>query len=120
MIRSARCELGQHCACKLLLGQRCACHLLHLLLPHSPQVLPFLPLHFARKRGPSAHADCPAAHPHPPPPQAVLETCLAMTIFRTDFTVSVVSMFVVLSFVKIFHWLVRLLFGWPSFRGRMC
>lgn len=30
-----------------------------------------------------------------------------MTIFRTDFTVSVVTMFVILSFVKIFHWLVQ-------------
>lgn len=39
--------------------------------------------------------------------QAVLETCLAMTIFRTDFTVSVMTMFVILSFIKIFHWLVQ-------------
>ncbi|KAL4443990.1 hypothetical protein ABPG75_011727 [Micractinium tetrahymenae] len=39
--------------------------------------------------------------------QAVVETCLAMTIFREDFTATFLSMFVILSFVKIFHWLVQ-------------
>ncbi|KAI3427160.1 hypothetical protein D9Q98_007097 [Chlorella vulgaris] len=39
--------------------------------------------------------------------QAVVETCLAMTIFREDFTASFLIMFVILSFVKIFHWLVQ-------------
>ncbi|KAI7844772.1 hypothetical protein COHA_001652 [Chlorella ohadii] len=39
--------------------------------------------------------------------QAVVETCLAMTIFREDFTAAFLSMFIILSFVKIFHWLVQ-------------
>ncbi|TPX33516.1 hypothetical protein SmJEL517_g03596 [Synchytrium microbalum] len=36
---------------------------------------------------------------------AVTETCLAMTIFRDDFDVKFLSMFVILLSVKIFHWL---------------
>jgi len=39
--------------------------------------------------------------------QAVVETLLAMTIFREDFTPSFVAMFVILSFTKVFHWLVQ-------------
>lgn len=39
--------------------------------------------------------------------QAIVETLLAMTIFREDFTPSFISMFVILSFLKIFHWLVQ-------------
>ena len=36
---------------------------------------------------------------------AIMETCLAMTIFREEFNVKFVVMFVTLLFVKIFHWL---------------
>ncbi|TPX37914.1 hypothetical protein SeLEV6574_g07828 [Synchytrium endobioticum] len=36
---------------------------------------------------------------------AVTETCLAMTIFRDDFDVRFISLFVVLLLVKMFHWL---------------
>ena len=36
---------------------------------------------------------------------AIMETCLAMTIFRDEFNVKFVVMFVSLLFVKIFHWL---------------
>ena len=36
---------------------------------------------------------------------AIMETCLAMTIFREEFNVKFVVMFVSLLFVKIFHWL---------------
>lgn len=39
--------------------------------------------------------------------QAVIETLLAMTIFRQDFTIGFFAAFVVLSFVKIFHWMVQ-------------
>jgi E3 ubiquitin-protein ligase synoviolin len=39
--------------------------------------------------------------------QAVMETCLAMTIFREEFNVSFVAMFATLTFVKVFHWLVQ-------------
>jgi E3 ubiquitin-protein ligase synoviolin len=39
--------------------------------------------------------------------QAVVETLLAMTIFRQDFTAGFFAAFVVLSFVKIFHWMVQ-------------
>ena len=39
--------------------------------------------------------------------QAVMETCLAMTIFREEFNVEFVAMFTVLTFVKVFHWLVQ-------------
>ena len=39
--------------------------------------------------------------------QAIVETCLAMTIFREDFTVSFITMFVLLSFAKVCHWLVQ-------------
>lgn len=38
---------------------------------------------------------------------AIMETCLAMTIFREEFNVSFVAMFVMLLFVKVFHWLVQ-------------
>eukprot|EP00126_Sphaerothecum_destruens_P006962 Sdes_comp19614_c0_seq1m11360 len=38
---------------------------------------------------------------------AVTETCLAMTIFRDEFTIRFVVMFTVLLFVKIFHWLCK-------------
>jgi E3 ubiquitin-protein ligase synoviolin len=39
--------------------------------------------------------------------QAIMETCLAMTIFREEFNVSFVAMFTILTFVKVFHWLVQ-------------
>lgn len=39
--------------------------------------------------------------------QAVMETCLAMTIFRDEFNVEFVAMFVILTFVKVLHWLVQ-------------
>ncbi|KAK9804312.1 hypothetical protein WJX72_006270 [[Myrmecia] bisecta] len=39
--------------------------------------------------------------------QAVMETCLAMTIFREEFNVEFVAMFTILTFVKVFHWLVQ-------------
>lgn len=39
--------------------------------------------------------------------QAIIETLLAMTIFRQDFTIGFFAAFVVLSFVKIFHWMVQ-------------
>jgi len=38
---------------------------------------------------------------------AVMETCLAMTIFREEFRVAFVVMFATVTFVKIFHWLVQ-------------
>ncbi|CAI5956348.1 unnamed protein product [Closterium sp. NIES-65] len=37
----------------------------------------------------------------------IMETCLAMTIFREEFTFSFVGMFSTLLFVKIFHWLAQ-------------
>lgn len=39
--------------------------------------------------------------------QAIIETLLAMTIFRQDFTVGFFAAFVILSFVKIFHWMIQ-------------
>lgn len=39
--------------------------------------------------------------------QALIETLLAMTIFRQDFTIAFVTQFVVLTFAKIFHWLAQ-------------
>ncbi len=39
--------------------------------------------------------------------QAVMETCLAMTIFREEFNIEFVAMFTALTFVKVFHWLVQ-------------
>ena len=39
--------------------------------------------------------------------QAIMETCLAMTIFREEFNVAFVAMFTILTFVKVFHWLVQ-------------
>lgn len=39
--------------------------------------------------------------------QAVMETCLAMTIFRDEFNVNFVAMFTILTFIKVFHWLVQ-------------
>lgn len=36
-----------------------------------------------------------------------METCLAMTIFRDEFNAEFVAMFAVLTFVKVFHWLVQ-------------
>ena len=39
--------------------------------------------------------------------QAIIETLLAMTIFRQDFTAHFLSQFVLLAFVKIFHWLAQ-------------
>ena len=39
--------------------------------------------------------------------QAVMETCLAMTIFRDEFNVEFVAMFTILTFIKVFHWLVQ-------------
>jgi E3 ubiquitin-protein ligase synoviolin len=38
---------------------------------------------------------------------AIMETCLALTIFREEFNLSFVGMFTVLTFVKVFHWLVQ-------------
>lgn len=38
---------------------------------------------------------------------AIMETCLAMTIFREEFNIAFVAMFAVLTFVKVFHWLVQ-------------
>ena len=35
--------------------------------------------------------------------QAVMETCLAMTIFREEFNVEFCTMFTVLTFVKVSH-----------------
>ncbi len=39
--------------------------------------------------------------------QAVMETCLALTIFRDEINASFVTMFVILTFVKVFHWLIQ-------------
>ena len=39
--------------------------------------------------------------------QAIMESCLAMTIFREEFNTSFVAMFVILTFVKTFHWLLQ-------------
>ena len=39
--------------------------------------------------------------------QAVMETCLAMTIFRDEFNVEFVAMFTILTFIKVFHWLIQ-------------
>ncbi len=39
--------------------------------------------------------------------QAVMETCLAMTIFREEFNIEFVAMFTALTFIKVFHWLVQ-------------
>ena len=39
--------------------------------------------------------------------QAVMETCLAMTIFRDEFNAEFVAMFTILTFVKVFHWLIQ-------------
>ena len=43
--------------------------------------------------------------------QAIIETCLAMTIFRDEFNVKFVALFTVLSFIKVFHWLVQDRYG---------
>ena len=51
--------------------------------------------------------------------QAIIETCLAMTIFRDEFNVKFVALFTVLSFIKVFHWLVQdrcVLYGLCSIR----
>jgi len=39
--------------------------------------------------------------------EAIMETCLAMTIFREEFNVNFVALFVSLLFVKIGHWLAQ-------------
>eukprot|EP00884_Botryococcus_braunii_P013880 jgi/Botrbrau1/22493/Bobra.114_2s0019.1 len=39
--------------------------------------------------------------------QAIMETCLAMTMFREEFNIEFAAMFVVLTFVKICHWLAQ-------------
>ena len=39
--------------------------------------------------------------------QAVMETALAMTIFREEFNMTFVAMFVVLTFLKVLHWLLQ-------------
>ena len=53
---------------------------------------------------------------------AIMETCLAMTIFREEFNVKFVVMFVSLLFVKIFRWLPAT--AWSSWsrapRARDC
>lgn len=38
---------------------------------------------------------------------AIMETCLALTIFREEFNMSFVAMFTMLTFLKVFHWLVQ-------------
>ena len=38
---------------------------------------------------------------------AVMETCLAMTIFREEFNIGFVALFVTLLFAKAFHWLLQ-------------
>jgi hypothetical protein len=38
---------------------------------------------------------------------AIMETCLALTIFREEFNMGFVAMFTALTFVKVFHWLVQ-------------
>jgi E3 ubiquitin-protein ligase synoviolin len=38
---------------------------------------------------------------------AIMETCLALTIFREEFNAGFVAMFAALTFVKVFHWLVQ-------------
>lgn len=38
---------------------------------------------------------------------AIMETCLALTIFREEFNMGFVAMFAALTFVKVFHWLVQ-------------
>ena len=43
--------------------------------------------------------------------QAIIETCLAMTIFRDEFNVKFVALFTILSFIKVFHWLVQDRYG---------
>ncbi len=48
---------------------------------------------------------------------AVMETCLALTIFREEFNGSFVAMFTALTFVKVFHWLVQ--DRWAA-RANMC
>ena len=39
--------------------------------------------------------------------QAIIETCLAMTIFRDEFNIKFVALFTIQSFIKVFHWLVQ-------------
>lgn len=39
--------------------------------------------------------------------QAIMETCLAMTIFREEFNMSFVAMFTILTFIKVYHWLLQ-------------
>eukprot|EP00184_Porphyridium_aerugineum_P002666 CAMPEP_0184695834 /NCGR_PEP_ID=MMETSP0313-20130426/3344_1 /TAXON_ID=2792 /ORGANISM="Porphyridium aerugineum, Strain SAG 1380-2" /LENGTH=631 /DNA_ID=CAMNT_0027154361 /DNA_START=180 /DNA_END=2075 /DNA_ORIENTATION=+ len=39
--------------------------------------------------------------------EAIIETCLAMTVFRDEFNAKFLGMFSVLLFVKVFHWLSR-------------
>lgn len=38
---------------------------------------------------------------------ALMETCLALTIFRQELNFAFLAMFTVLTFVKVFHWLVQ-------------
>eukprot|EP00741_Cyanophora_paradoxa_P019848 tig00000217_g19156.t1 len=38
---------------------------------------------------------------------AIMETCLAMTIFRQDFDMKLISLFTALLFMKVFHWLAQ-------------
>mmetsp|Transcript_2765 Transcript_2765/g.7578 ORF Transcript_2765/g.7578 Transcript_2765/m.7578 type:complete len:384 (-) Transcript_2765:2350-3501(-) len=37
--------------------------------------------------------------------EAVIETCLAMTVFREEFNSKFIAMFAILLFLKVFHWL---------------
>ena len=39
--------------------------------------------------------------------QAIMETCLAMTIFREEFNMAFVAMFTILTFIKVYHWLLQ-------------
>jgi hypothetical protein len=38
---------------------------------------------------------------------ALTETCLAFTVFRDDFSPKFVTMFLILFFLKAFHWLIE-------------
>lgn len=39
--------------------------------------------------------------------ESIIETCLAVTVFREDFSIKFVSFFTILLFMKIFHWLAK-------------
>ena len=77
---------------------------------------PGLPRHAPPPRRPPPHLSTrhpPGTHPHPshppstppPPSKAVMETCLAMTVFRDDATPEAAAAFVCLALAKVLHWL---------------